>query len=69
MSTSDPHHTRPSGTRPVRQIVAADLPLHCPPDDSELWNQHPRVYLPIKPGETALCPYCGNRFFLPEHTA
>jgi len=68
MSTSDPHHTRPSGTRPVRQIVAADLPLHCPPDDSELWNQHPRVYLPIKPGETALCPYCGNRFFLPEAT-
>ena len=68
MNTSDPHHARPSGTRPVRQIVAADLPLHCPPDDSELWNQHPRVYLPISPGETVLCPYCGNRFFLPDAT-
>ena len=66
MSNSNPHHAKPFGARPVRQIVAADLPLHCPPDDSELWNQHPRVYLPIRPGETALCPYCGNRFFLSD---
>ncbi len=66
MSNSNPHQAKPSDARRVRQIVAADLPLHCPPDDSELWNQHPRVYLPIRPGETALCPYCGNRFFLPD---
>ena len=66
MSNSNPHHAKPSGARPVRQIVATDLPLYCPPDDSELWNQHPRVYLPIRPGETALCPYCGNRFFLSD---
>ena len=68
MSNSNPHHAKPSSARPVRQSGAADLPLHCPPDDSELWNQHPRVYLPINPGETALCPYCGNRFFLPDNT-
>ena len=66
MSNSNPNQAKPSDARRVRQIVAADLPLHCPPDDSELWNQHPRVYLPIRPGETALCPYCGNRFFLPD---
>ena len=66
MSNSNPYQAKPSDARAVRQIVAADLPLHCPPDDSELWNQHPRVYLPIRPGETALCPYCGNRFFLPD---
>ncbi len=66
MSNSNPHQAKPSDARPVRQIVAADLPLHCPPDDSELWNQHPRVSLPIRPGETALCPYGGNRFFLPD---
>ena len=66
MSNSNPYQAKPSDVRPVREIVAADLPLHCPPDDSELWNQHPRVYLPIRPGETALCPYCGNRFFLPD---
>ncbi len=69
MNPSGTTPSRESGSHPVQQIRQADLPLHCPPDDSELWNQHPRVYLPINPGETALCPYCGNRFFLPEHTA
>ncbi len=69
MNPSGTTPSREPGSHPVRQIRQADLPLHCPPDDSELWNQHPRVYLPINPGETALCPYCGNRFFLPEHTA
>jgi len=48
------------------QISSADLPLHCPPNGTALWSQHPRVYLPIAAGETALCPYCGNRFFLPK---
>ncbi len=69
MNTSGPTVSREPGSQSAREIRRADLPLHCPPDDSELWNQHPRVYLPINPGETALCPYCGNRFFLPEHTA
>jgi len=51
----------------LRQINTANLPLHCPTADEALWNQHPRVYLPITPGETALCPYCGNRFHLSDH--
>ncbi|MGA0343184.1 MAG: zinc-finger domain-containing protein [Arenicellales bacterium] len=56
----------PSTSPRQHQISEADLPLHCPPDDTALWSQHPRVYLPIAAGETALCPYCGNRFFLPK---
>ncbi len=47
-------------------ICEQDLPLHCPPPNVDIWDQHPRVYLPIIPGETALCPYCGNTFYLPE---
>ena len=50
----------------VHRIFSEDLPLHCPPDNTELWSQHPRVFLPIAPGQTALCPYCGNQFFLPK---
>ena len=50
----------------VHRIYSEDLPLHCPPDNTELWRQHPRVFLPIAPGQTALCPYCGNQFFLPK---
>lgn len=68
MDAPDPIASGNTGLVPARRIRRADLPLHCPPDDSELWNQHPRVYLPINPGETALCPYCGNRFFLPDNT-
>ena len=63
---SQAHHGTAQDHQQPRSIRAEDLPLHCPPDDAELWNQHPRVYLPITPGETALCPYCGNRFFLPK---
>jgi len=53
----------------ARQISTDSLPLHCPTADTELWNQHPRVYLPITPGNTALCPYCGTRFHLPDNAA
>ena len=50
----------------VHRLYSEDLPLHCPPDNTELWSQHPRVFLPIAPGQTALCPYCGNQCFLPK---
>ena len=33
----------------VHRIYSEDLPLHCPPDNTELWSQHPRVFLPIAP--------------------
>ena len=41
-----------------------ELPLSCPRDDMELWNAHPKVYLPIENTGTELCPYCGSRFIL-----
>ncbi|MDD9885151.1 MAG: zinc-finger domain-containing protein [Gammaproteobacteria bacterium] len=43
-------------------ITAADLPLHCPMPGKRLWDSHPRVYLPIKPGGEEICPYCGTRY-------
>ncbi|NNF97475.1 MAG: zinc-finger domain-containing protein, partial [Halobacteria archaeon] len=27
------------------EVTRADLPLHCPMDNTTLWNSHPRVYL------------------------
>lgn len=41
-----------------------DLPLSCPTNEMELWNAHPKVYLPIEETGTAVCPYCGSRFTL-----
>ena len=45
-------------------VVAADLPLHCPTPAMALWNSHPRVFLPIEFTGEALCPYCGTRYTL-----
>ncbi len=46
------------------EVLAADLPLHCPPPSTKLWNTHPRVFLPIETAGEALCPYCGTRYKL-----
>jgi uncharacterized Zn-finger protein len=45
-------------------VAAADLPLHCPLPSMNLWNTHPRVFLPIETSGEALCPYCGTRYKL-----
>ena len=41
-----------------------ELPLSCPTKDMELWNAHPKVYLPIEKTGVEVCPYCGSRFVL-----
>ena len=46
------------------EVTAADLPLHCPTPSMQLWNAHPRVFLPIENSGEALCPYCGTRYTL-----
>lgn len=47
------------------EVKASDLPIHCPTEDSSLWNSHPRVYIPVEEnGGEAKCPYCGTTFKL-----
>jgi uncharacterized Zn-finger protein len=53
---------RPTGA--VIKVSRKDLPLSCPRAQDELWNMHPRVYLPIKGHGEAVCPYCGARYAL-----
>ncbi|MDT8439111.1 MAG: zinc-finger domain-containing protein [Wenzhouxiangellaceae bacterium] len=55
---------RPANTERSYRVQRADLPLSCPTPDMELWNSHPRVYLPIEKTGTASCPYCGAEFHL-----
>ena len=40
------------------------LPLHCPLPEINLWNQHPKVYLPIDTFKKVKCPYCGTEYVL-----
>ena len=46
------------------EVTAADLPLYCPRPSQELWNTHPRVFLPIEMTKQARCPYCGTLYKL-----
>lgn len=41
-----------------------DLPVSCPLPWTVRWNSHPRVYIPVRPGQDAVCPYCGALFSL-----
>ena len=42
------------------------LPLHSPLPEMSLWNQHPRVFLPIEETGKSKCPYCGTEFILED---
>ncbi len=52
-------------------VQASDLPLSCPRPGDELWNMHPRVYLPIDeaPERRVVCPYCGALYQLDGDSA
>ncbi len=49
-------------------ITRADLPLHCPVNNSALWCAHPKVFLAIETSKsrTARCPYCGTLYKLQD---
>jgi len=55
-----------SGTERTIKVSRADLPLSCPRPEDEVWNMHPRVYLPIEKTGEAICPYCGARYLLED---
>lgn len=50
----------------VIKVSRSDLPLSCPRPDDEVWNMHPRVYLPIEKSGEAVCPYCGAHYQLAD---
>lgn len=46
------------------EVTRANLPLSCPMPDMQIWNAHPRVYLPIHKTGRAICPYCNAEYVL-----
>lgn len=46
------------------QITRKDLPLCCPTPGMQLWDGHPRVYLPIAQTGYQRCPYCDAEYTL-----
>lgn len=57
---------KPANTRKEYVVTRKDIPLSCPTDDMELWNSHPRVFLPIEKTLREVCPYCGATFVLKD---
>lgn len=47
-------------------VTRAELPMSCPLPSMELWNSHPRVYLPLEAERECQCPYCGTVFVLED---
>jgi len=45
-------------------VTAADLPLSCPMPGMQLWNSHPKVFLPVEKTGWAKCPYCSAEYTL-----
>lgn len=67
MSRRDPSQSAQAPAAAAREynVRRADLPLSCPSPDMQLWNAHPRVYLPIESEDgQSVCPYCGARYRL-----
>jgi uncharacterized Zn-finger protein len=57
---------KPACTERHEVVHPKDLPLSCPTDAMELWNAHPKVYLPIEKTGREVCPYCGTCFTLAD---
>lgn len=55
-----------ASTQKIYLVHRHELPLSCPMDDMELWNAHPKVYLPIAKTGKETCPYCGSCFVLQD---
>lgn len=50
----------------IFDVSRTELPLSCPRPGDEVWNMHPRVYLPIEKTGEASCPYCGAHYRLKD---
>lgn len=64
MNQNKPADGKAASRERMVEVGAADLPLHCPLASQQLWNTHPRVFLPVEKTGEALCPYCGTRYVL-----
>jgi uncharacterized Zn-finger protein len=61
-------NSKPIPSCQAKEIIvkSSDLPLSCPTPEMELWNGHPKVFLPIEQSKREVCPYCGTHFVLED---
>ncbi len=54
---------KPNTARRI-EVLAQDLPLHCPMPTMRQWDAHPRVFLSFENADEVACPYCGTHYVL-----
>ncbi|MDT8450874.1 MAG: hypothetical protein RQ847_11960 [Wenzhouxiangellaceae bacterium] len=54
----------PACREQVREVGWDELPLSCPTAEMEIWNAHPREYLPIHRTGREQCEWCGTVYVL-----
>lgn len=65
MTTPSDRSAQPNAEK--RHAVTRDqLPMSCPLPSMEVWNSHPRVFLPLEAERECRCPYCGTLFVLED---
>ena len=63
MSNTATAHT---ANQVIIKVSRDQLPLSCPLPEDEVWNMHPREYLPVEKTGEAVCPYCGAKYVLQD---
>jgi uncharacterized Zn-finger protein len=48
------------------ELTSKDLPLSCPMQGMQVWDAHPRVYLPLEESGSVVCPYCSTKYTLKD---
>jgi len=64
MKQSKPQPTPQQKQQTVIEVTKDELPMHCPAPNADLWDSHPRVFIPLEDTPEASCSYCGNVYRL-----
>ena len=61
-----PDRSAPPNAQTRITVTRNELPMSCPLPSMEVWNSHPRVFLPLEAERECKCPYCGTLFVLED---
>ncbi len=56
----------PASEQQEYRVRWEDLPLSCPTAAMQVWNAHPRVYVPVHRSGREMCEYCGAVYVLED---
>ena len=64
MATAEENKPTQANASNHYDVTRADLPLSCPMPEMQLWDSHPKVYIPVEETGEGMCPYCSATYKL-----